>query len=36
VHYPDKAAFVQKVAPMHAGYEATPVGELLKAIQQVR
>ncbi len=36
LHYPDKQAFIDKVAPMHAGYGDSAVGQLLIRIKEVR
>lgn len=34
VHYPDKSLFAERVTDMHASYDGTPVGELLKEIKE--
>lgn len=34
VHYPDKTAFAAKVAPMHESLRDTPLGDVIKQIQQ--
>ena len=35
IYYPDKQPFVDKVQPMHARYEGTPVGALMQRIKEV-
>ena len=35
VYYPDKQPFIDKVQPMHARYEGTPVGDLMQRIKEV-
>ncbi|MEQ8848907.1 TRAP transporter substrate-binding protein [Botrimarina sp.] len=34
VRRPDTAAFAEKVAPMHASYEGTPIGDLMRRVRE--